>query len=109
MLRTSNHHLISLIDELAAPVPTPGVNLTRFEDVFVGAPDRSIEEPAVIKQIPGHLPRKAASKDFNPLLEVDPTQEFTPTDFWYLLVTHFSLSYSFSLVSIVVDWIDLSL
>jgi len=55
MLRTSNHHLILLIGELATPVPTPGVNLTRFEDVFVGAPDRpSSKHPARITPAKRH-------------------------------------------------------
>ena len=32
-------------------------------------PDRSIEDPAVIKQILAHLEKKAESKEFNPLPE----------------------------------------
>lgn len=35
--------------------------------VVADTSDRSIEEPAVIKQILAHLERKAESKEFNPL------------------------------------------
>jgi len=37
--------------------------------VIADTSDRSIEDPAVIKQILAHLKRKAESKEFNPLPE----------------------------------------
>jgi hypothetical protein len=37
--------------------------------VIADASDRSIEDPAVIKQILAHLQRKAESNEFNPLPE----------------------------------------
>jgi hypothetical protein len=37
--------------------------------VIADASDRSIEDPAVIKQILAHLERKAESKEYNPLPE----------------------------------------